>query len=65
MHLVGAALMGVGGVFALGCTIGQGVSALSLMAVSAPVVLVSIILGARFGLSVLISGFPRINLARN
>ena len=36
-HLGGAFLMGTGGVFALGCTIGQGVSAASLMAVSAPI----------------------------
>ena len=28
-HLIGAALMGVGGVTALGCTIGQGLSGLS------------------------------------
>ncbi len=31
-HMVGAALMGVGGVTALGCTIGQGVSGLSTLA---------------------------------
>lgn len=57
-HLVGAVLMGVGGVFALGCTIGQGVSAFSTMALSSFVVIASILLGARIGLSLLISGFP-------
>ena len=31
-HLVGAALMGVGGVTALGCTVGQGLSGLSTLA---------------------------------
>jgi len=61
-HLIGAILMGVGGVFALGCTIGQGVSALSVLALSAPIALGSIVLGARIGLSLLISGFPRFQL---
>lgn len=55
-HMAGAALMGIGGGCAMGCTIGQGVSALSLMAVSAPIVLISIILGARLGLAYLIGG---------
>lgn len=55
-HIVGAALMGIGGVFAMGCTIGQGVSAMSLMAISAPVVFVSIIIGARMGLAYLLEG---------
>jgi uncharacterized membrane protein YedE/YeeE len=55
-HLAGAFLMGTGGVFALGCTIGQGVSAVSVLAVSAPLALGSIILGARIGLSWLIEG---------
>jgi uncharacterized membrane protein YedE/YeeE len=31
-HLVGAVLMGVGGVVAMGCTIGQGLSGLSTLA---------------------------------
>lgn len=58
-HLIGAILMGIGGVFALGCTIGQGVSAISVLAISAPIALASIVLGARIGLSLLLSGFPR------
>src|SRR3546814_7878364 len=41
-HIAGAVLMGVGGVFAMGCTIGQGVSAASLLAVSAPVAMLSV-----------------------
>jgi hypothetical protein len=57
-HLLGAFLMGTGGVFALGCTIGQGVSAFSLMAVSAPVVMISIAMGARMGLGMLVEGTP-------
>jgi uncharacterized membrane protein YedE/YeeE len=55
-HLFGAFLMGVGGVCAMGCTIGQGVTAVSALAISAPVVFLSIALGARFGLSYLIEG---------
>jgi hypothetical protein len=55
-HLLGAALMGAGGVFALGCTVGQGLSAVSVLASSAPVVMVSIAIGARLGLAVLLEG---------
>lgn len=57
-HLLGGCLMGMGGVTAMGCTIGQGVTALSALALSAPVVLVSIALGARMGLAYLIEGSP-------
>lgn len=55
-HILGAALMGFGGVLALGCTIGQGISAASLMAVSVPVSMLSIIFGARLGLAWLVEG---------
>ncbi|MCY0095629.1 YeeE/YedE family protein [Hoeflea ulvae] len=55
-HLLGAFLMGTGGVFALGCTIGQGVSAVSVMAISAPIVMMSIAAGARMGLGLLMEG---------
>jgi uncharacterized membrane protein YedE/YeeE len=58
-HLVGAFLMGTGGVFSLGCTIGQGVSAASLLSISAPIVLVSIAIGARLGLAYLLEGSVR------
>jgi len=57
-HLGGAVLMGSGGVLAAGCTIGQGVSAMSLLAISAPVVFFSMLLGARIGLSWLLEGSP-------
>jgi len=50
-HLAGATLMGIGGVLALGCTIGQGVSAFSVLALSAPITFVSMLIGARIGLS--------------
>ncbi len=55
-HMCGAVLMGIGGVLATGCTIGQGVSAFSTMAVSAPVVFIGIVTGARIGLKVLVEG---------
>ncbi|PJK30182.1 YeeE/YedE family protein [Minwuia thermotolerans] len=57
-HLMGGALMGVGGVLALGCTIGQGMSAASLLTLSAPVTMASIIIGARLGLAYLLEGSP-------
>ncbi len=55
-HLVGAFLMGTGGVLAGGCTIGQGLSAASVLAISAPIVLVSIWCGVWLGLSYLMEG---------
>ncbi len=55
-QIFGAALMGIGAVLALGCSVGQGLSALSLLAFSAPLALVCIIIGARLGLRQLIEG---------
>lgn len=55
-QMAGAAMMGVGGVLALGCTVGQGLTAMSLLTVSAPVVVVSILAGARLGLYLLVEG---------
>jgi uncharacterized membrane protein YedE/YeeE len=45
-HLVGAVLMGVGGVTALGCTIGQGLSGLSTLSVGSMIALAGILGGA-------------------
>jgi hypothetical protein len=42
----------------MGCTIGQGVSAASTLAISAPLVMACIALGARLGLSYLLEGSP-------
>lgn len=50
----GAALMGVGGTLALGCSIGQGVTAFATLAWSAPVTLAAIAAGALWGLRSLI-----------
>jgi uncharacterized membrane protein YedE/YeeE len=46
MQLVGAVLMGFGGVLATGCTIGQGISGISTLALGSFIVLASIIAGA-------------------
>lgn len=45
-HIIGAIMMGFGGVTALGCTIGQGVTGISTLAVSSFIVLAAIIIGA-------------------
>lgn len=45
-HLIGAVLMGFGGVTALGCTIGQGVSGFSTLALGSILTTASIIAGA-------------------
>ncbi|UWQ55255.1 YeeE/YedE family protein [Leisingera caerulea] len=56
-QIIGAAIMGAGAVIAMGCTVGQGLSAFSLLAVSAPVTMLAIFAGAAFGLRQLIEGF--------
>ena len=45
-HIVGALLMGVGGVTAMGCTVGQGLSGVSTLAVGSFIALAAIIAGA-------------------
>lgn len=52
-HIIGAALMGTGGVIALGCTIGQGITGLSTLALGSLITLTSIIIGGVFGLQFL------------
>lgn len=49
-HLVGAALMGVGGVTALGCSIGQGISGVSTLSATSIVAALAMIAGARAAL---------------
>lgn len=56
-QLIGACLMGVGAVIALGCSIGQGLSAMSLLSFGAPLTLASILIGAVIGLRQMVSGF--------
>lgn len=45
-HLIGAALMGAGGVLALGCSIGQGLSGVSLLSVGSLLAVAAIVAGA-------------------
>ena len=59
-HLVGAVLMGFGGVTALGCTVGQGLSGISTLAIGSLLALPGFILGAYLALHYL-----KIRLAPN
>jgi len=54
-HIIGAALMGSGGILAKGCTIGQGLSAGSLLSLTTPMVITGILIGAWLGLVILLS----------
>ncbi|WP_439154178.1 YeeE/YedE family protein [Yoonia sp.] len=56
-QIFGAGMMGVGAVIALGCSIGQGLSAFSILAFSAPVTFAAIFAGAAVGLRHIIMGF--------
>lgn len=59
-QFLGAIFMGFGAVLALGCTIGQGISAFSILALGAPVTFASIFAGAALGLRQLIVGFQSV-----
>lgn len=52
-HMGGAIMMGIGGVLALGCTIGQGLTGMSTLALGSLIALASIIFGAIWGLKAL------------
>ena len=56
-QIFGAMLMGTGAVLAMGCTVGQGLSAFSTLSYSAPVTFAAIFAGAALGLRHLIEGF--------
>lgn len=45
-HLLGGVLMGMGGVMAMGCTVGQGLSGLSTLNLGSVLVVAAIVLGA-------------------
>jgi uncharacterized membrane protein YedE/YeeE len=45
-HMIGAVLMGIGGVLAMGCTLGQGVTGVSTVALGSFIALACIILGS-------------------
>jgi uncharacterized protein len=61
-NLAGAALMGFGGVLALGCTIGQGITGLSTLAVGSLLAVAAIVLGALAALRYLQAGSLRATL---
>jgi len=44
-HMIGAVLMGFGGVLGLGCTVGQGITGISTLAVGSFLVFISIVFG--------------------
>jgi uncharacterized protein len=52
-HLVGGMLMGVGGVTALGCTIGQGLTGISTLAISSLIAFFGFFIGAVLGMKYL------------
>ncbi|SUZ32579.1 hypothetical protein ROE7235_02340 [Roseibaca ekhonensis] len=59
-QVAGASMMGVGGVIAMGCSVGQGASAMATLSYSAPVVFLSIVVGALIGLRQLLRGFQSV-----
>lgn len=64
-HLCGAVLMGMGGILAGGCTIGQGITAGSMLALSSPIAVAGMIMGARVGIAILVDDSPRALILRN
>jgi hypothetical protein len=46
MHFIGAVLMGFGGVMAMGCTIGQGITGVSTLAIGSILTFFSIVFGS-------------------
>jgi len=55
-HLAGGALMGTGGIMAMGCTIGQGLTGLSTLSLTSVLALGAIIAGGILGLKALEEG---------
>lgn len=51
-HIAGGILMGFGGVLALGCTVGQGITGLSTLALGSLMALVSIVFGSALAMKV-------------
>ncbi|MCK5546846.1 MAG: YeeE/YedE family protein [Rhodospirillaceae bacterium] len=49
-HMIGAAIMGIGGILALGCTVGQGITGMSTLSLGSVIALLSILFGALWGL---------------
>jgi hypothetical protein len=51
-HLFGGIFMGFGGVLALGCTIGQGVTGMSTLALGSLLSLISIVFGSALAMKI-------------
>ena len=51
-HIIGAVLIGIGGVLSMGCTIGQGVSGVSTLAIGSFITLISIVIGAAIAMKI-------------
>ena len=49
-HLYGAVLMGIGGVLALGCTVGQGITGVSTLALGSFLTCAAIVVGGVYGM---------------
>ena len=46
MHMIGAVLMGFGGVLGLGCTVGQAISGVSTLALGSFLTFIAIVVGS-------------------
>jgi len=55
-HMFGGSIMGIGGIMALGCTIGQGVTGMSTLALGSLIALLSILAGGYYGMKYLEEG---------
>lgn len=55
-HLIGAAMMGIGGVMAMGCTIGQGLTGISTLSATSVIALAAILFGGIWGLKYMEEG---------
>lgn len=51
-HMIGAILMGIGGVLAMGCTIGQGITGISTLALGSIMAFFAIVLGSALTMKV-------------
>ena len=55
-HMIGGAIMGMGGILAMGCTIGQGLTGMSTLALASVLAFASIVAGGVFGMKYLEEG---------
>jgi uncharacterized protein len=50
LHLAGAVCMGVGGIVAMGCTVGQGITGMSTLSIGSGLAVAAMVAGAWLGL---------------